>query len=435
LSRPAIQIQGLSKRFVIGEHQGSVRDIRESLARLVKGPFAKKKSTPHDEIWALNDLSAEIGEGEVVGIVGRNGAGKSTLLKILSRITEPTRGKVHIRGRVASLLEVGTGFHQELTGRENVFLNGSILGMSRAEIVKKFDEIVAFAGVERFIDTPVKHFSSGMAVRLAFSVAAHLEPEILLVDEVLSVGDAAFQRKSLGKMDSVAKEGRTVVVVSHNLAHLRSLCPRGLWLDGGTLRSDGQMAQVVAAYLNEIGELGADGPVTQSKDGRFRITRVAVLNHEGEATPQIETFRPFSIRVEYEAQEKVSDPLVGIRLDGPFGPIGAFSMILDGATMPSLDGEGAFSIEMDEAMFLPRHHVRISLVIHKDGGNAPLVAWTDVGAFEVYGEAEDIGLSGYRATMDLEHVVQTLTPYRWVMPDSRVHEVKPGRTRPNAESS
>ena len=203
----------------------------------------------HDTIWALKDVSFEVKHGEVLGLIGRNGAGKSTLLKILSRITEPTAGRAEIHGRVGSLLEVGTGFHRELTGRENIYLNGAILGMRKAEIDRKFDEIVAFAEVEKFLDTPVKRYSSGMYVRLAFAVAAHLEPEILLVDEVLAVGDAAFQKKCLGKMDAVAKEGRTVLFVSHNMAAVSRLCARALWIDQGQVKHLSSPEEVVAAYL------------------------------------------------------------------------------------------------------------------------------------------------------------------------------------------
>ena len=210
--------------------------------------FRRKK----EDFWALKDVSLEIKQGEVVGIIGRNGAGKSTLLKILSRITEPTTGRVRIRGRVASLLEVGTGFHPELTGRENIYLNGAILGMHRAEIRRKFDEIVAFAEVEKFLDTPVKRYSSGMYVRLAFAVAAHLEPEILVVDEVLAVGDAEFQKKCLGKLEHVARAGRTVVLVSHQLGQIRRLCHRVVWVDGGQIRQDGATYEVVSAYESSM---------------------------------------------------------------------------------------------------------------------------------------------------------------------------------------
>lgn len=256
-----IQVKDLSKSFIIS-HEGqerytALRDVVTNKAKKLfsfsKPAIASEKNTAtREEFWALKDVSFEIEKGDRVGIIGRNGAGKSTLLKILSRITEPTSGEIRIKGRVASLLEVGTGFHPELTGRENIFLNGAILGMSRAEIRKKFDEIVAFAEVEKFLDTPVKRYSSGMYVRLAFAVAAHLEPEILVVDEVLAVGDAQFQKKCLGKMEDVSKnEGRTVLFVSHNMATINTLCNTGIFLKEGRIQQHGTIAQVLQAYLND----------------------------------------------------------------------------------------------------------------------------------------------------------------------------------------
>jgi lipopolysaccharide transport system ATP-binding protein len=254
---PVITVENISKKYIIG-HQAQERytTLRDALANGAKRftdklrhPFAAPESDPtHEEFWALKDVSFDIQQGDRVGIIGRNGAGKSTLLKILSRITEPTSGKVSIKGRVASLLEVGTGFHPELTGRENVYLNGAILGMSKAEIKKKFDEIVAFAEVEKFLDTPVKRYSSGMYVRLAFAVAAHLEPEILIVDEVLAVGDAQFQKKCLGKMQDVGTEGRTVLFVSHNIAAIKTLCSRGVLLNKGGLIFDGKASEAIDSY-------------------------------------------------------------------------------------------------------------------------------------------------------------------------------------------
>ncbi len=249
MSSPVITVEGLAKKYRLGvARQETLRDRITQVFRQVRSLKGAKPA--REDFWALRDISFEVQRGEVLGIIGRNGAGKSTLLKVLSRITEPTNGKVTIRGRVASLLEVGTGFHPELSGRENVFLNGAILGMSRAEIRRKFDEIVAFAEVERFLDTPVKHYSSGMYVRLAFAVAAHLEPEILIVDEVLAVGDMAFQEKCLGKMESVAKqEGRTVLFVSHNISAVAAFCSRGLLLDAGAVRLDGTTAAAIEGYL------------------------------------------------------------------------------------------------------------------------------------------------------------------------------------------
>jgi lipopolysaccharide transport system ATP-binding protein len=240
--KPIIEVCHLWKQYQIGGERTSYLSLRERLTQ----PF---RSTPKEHFWALKDINFEVYEGECVGIVGRNGAGKSTLLKILSQITPPTKGHILARGRIASLLEVGTGFHPELTGRENVYLNGSILGLRKTEIDQKFDEIVAFSGVERFLDTPLKHYSSGMKLRLAFSVAAHLEPEILLIDEVLAVGDAEFQKKCLGKMDEVSKSGRTVLFVSHNLGAVRQLCGRGVLLEGGEVKLDADIEGIIHKYL------------------------------------------------------------------------------------------------------------------------------------------------------------------------------------------
>ena len=259
MSEPVIRVENLSKKYIIGhkkqEKYTTLRDMVANGAKSVVQTMMNARtqvSNAQEEFWALKDVSFEINQGDRVGIIGHNGAGKSTLLKILSRITEPTKGKINIRGRVASLLEVGTGFHPELTGRENIFLNGAILGMSKIEIKRKFDEIVAFAEVEKFLDTPVKRYSSGMYVRLAFAVAAHLEPEILIVDEVLAVGDSAFQKKCLSKMDNVAQEGRTVIFVSHNMQAIQSLCKTALHLRSGKIINRGESKLVVNNYLADF---------------------------------------------------------------------------------------------------------------------------------------------------------------------------------------
>ena len=251
MSEPVIKVEGLGKKYIIGhqkqEKYTALRDVISNTVRSVLKPNSRVNNN-QEEFWALKDLNFEINQGDRVGIIGRNGAGKSTLLKVLSRITEPTTGSIKIKGRVASLLEVGTGFHPELTGRENIFLNGAILGMSKVEIKKKFDEIVAFAEVEKFLDTPVKRYSSGMYVRLAFAVAAHLEPEILVVDEVLAVGDAQFQKKCLNKMEDVGKEGRTVLFVSHNLGAIKSLCTSSIVLSSGNLIYQGLVNKAISYY-------------------------------------------------------------------------------------------------------------------------------------------------------------------------------------------
>lgn len=253
----AIAADGLSKRYRIGELQASYGTLRESIVRAGKRLRGGHHLHHHEEVWALRDVSFDVAEGEVLGVIGRNGAGKSTLLKILTRITTPTEGRAEIRGRVGSLLEVGTGFHPELTGRENVYLNGSILGMKRREIAGKLGDIVEFAEIERFIDTPVKRYSSGMYVRLAFAVAAHLEPEILLVDEVLAVGDAEFQRRCLGRMQDFGRSGRTVLFVSHNMTAIARLCERTILLDGGRVVRDGPSAEVVGQYLQSGQGMGS----------------------------------------------------------------------------------------------------------------------------------------------------------------------------------
>ena len=274
------------------------------------------RSTDTD-LWALRDVSFEVQRGEVVGIIGRNGAGKSTLLKILSRITEPTSGRAEIHGRVGSLLEVGTGFHPELTGRENIYLNGAILGMHRTEIERKFDEIVAFAEIERFLNTPVKRYSSGMYVRLAFAVAAHLEPEILIVDEVLAVGDAAFQKKCLGKMGDVAKEGRTVLFVSHNMAAVTQLCRRGFWLNDGHIVKIGLSQEVVESYLSthrtQVAERRWRFPGDAPGDERVRLLACRVLQR-GRAVSIVDINEPSQIEIEFEILQEVHNLITGVNL-------------------------------------------------------------------------------------------------------------------------
>lgn len=271
MNKKAISIQNISKKYLVGKQKdGSLRGTLNSLFQ------SNKQKT--EEFYALQDVSFDVMQGDVVGIIGKNGAGKSTLLKILSQITKPSAGRIELNGRVASLLEVGTGFHPELTGRENVYLNGTILGMTRKEVTQKFDEIVAFSGVEKFIDTPVKHYSSGMYVRLAFAVAAHLEPEILIIDEVLAVGDAEFQKKCLGKMKDVAGEGRTVLFVSHDLGAVKQLCNKGVLLEKGRVALNGNMENALRAYTNEVKEVVYSKLKEESQPS---VTKVKVVTSEG----------------------------------------------------------------------------------------------------------------------------------------------------------
>jgi ABC-type polysaccharide/polyol phosphate transport system ATPase subunit len=298
----AVAIENVSKRYVLGEYYGgSLRDaLTDSARRLVR-----RTERQRDELWALRDVSLEVPEGQTVGIIGRNGAGKSTLLKIITRITEPTSGVSRTRGRVGSLLEVGTGFHPELTGRENVYLNGAILGMSRREIARRFDEIIDFSGVERFIDTPVKRYSSGMYLRLAFAVAAHLECEIMLVDEVLAVGDAEFQRKCLGKMDGLEREGRTVVFVSHNLDSVVRLCRTTAWFDRGRVREYGTSEDVVGSYRAATAVPGERRIVAELADEAVALRALAVLGPGGEPAATLQRDAPFTVELAFTVRERV----------------------------------------------------------------------------------------------------------------------------------
>ncbi|MGA9995458.1 MAG: ABC transporter ATP-binding protein [Pyrinomonadaceae bacterium] len=307
--KPIVKVENLSKQYRLGAREAMYETLRETIVDAVRAPFKRlremnQKASSQNTIWALKDVNFTIEQGEVVGIIGRNGAGKSTLLKILSRITEPTTGRVELYGRIASLLEVGTGFHPELTGRENVFLNGAILGMARAEIERKFDEIVAFAEVEKFLDTPVKRYSSGMYVRLAFAVAAHLEPEILIIDEVLAVGDVRFQQKCMDKMQDVGRQGRAVLFVSHNMSTITRLCERAILLDEGSVIADGGAQEVVSAYLRDgLGPACArEWPDALERPGNeiARLCAVRVRTEGGEMNDAIDIRRPVLIEMEFE---------------------------------------------------------------------------------------------------------------------------------------
>ena len=325
--RPIIKVEKLSKRYRIGRRREPYRTVRESLTTALAAPVrgigallngnSRVNGRNADEwVWALRDVSFEVMPGEVLGIIGRNGAGKSTLLKLMSRITEPTDGRIELYGRVGSLLEVGTGFHPELTGRENTFLMGAILGMRRAEISRKFDDIVGFAEVEKFIDTPVKHYSSGMYMRLAFAVAAHLEPEILLVDEVLAVGDAAFQKKCLGKMGDVAKEGRTVLFVSHNMATIQSLCDSCLLIKNGGLEAQGDPAQIVALYTEAELRPGSGIQSLVAHPGRRRgsmhlMKALSLFSESRDPAGTVRMGSPLSVQVAFSSPQPIR-PILGV---------------------------------------------------------------------------------------------------------------------------
>ena len=331
MSSPVISVRGLGKKYRIGGASKPYRTLRESITDTALAPFRRltrsdqtsPAPTGPNSFWALKDVSFDVFPGEVVGIIGRNGAGKSTLLKVLSRITDPTEGEVELRGRVGSLLEVGTGFHPELTGRENIYLNGAILGMGRGEISKKFDEIIAFAETERFLDTPVKFYSSGMYTRLAFAVAAHLEPEILIVDEVLAVGDAEFQKKCLGKMSEVADEGRTVVFVSHNMGAVVQLCSRAVILAAGRVTQVGDVNAAVASYLSHHAERSGHADLrdfpTRKGSGAVRFEAVRVLNSAGETASEYNLGDDLTIEFDIQVLRPVGTLTFGVELSASDG--------------------------------------------------------------------------------------------------------------------
>jgi len=329
----AIEAQELSKRYRLGQMQAAYGTLRESLSRVGSLLSSSDGKQEKQEIWALRDVSFSVREGEVLGVIGRNGAGKSTLLKILTRITAPTEGRAIIRGRVGSLLEVGTGFSGELTGRENVFLNGSILGMKRREIQKKLPDIVEFSGIEKFIDTPVKRYSSGMYVRLAFSVAAHLEPEILLVDEVLAVGDAEFQQRCLGRMEDFSGTGRTVLFVSHNMQTINQLCSRVMWLDDGKGKEDGDPSTVVTQYLHSV--RGSDSHIswpddeTAPGDDLARLLSVRAVDPEGETIQTIDVRKRVGVEIRFRVLREGPPVFAKVRVHDRRGDIAFNAMDVD----------------------------------------------------------------------------------------------------------
>jgi len=327
----AIRLEGIGKQYRIGAQQDGYRTLREMLSDAAAAPYRRlvhlfqggaAVAGQTETVWALDDISFEVKQGDVIGVIGRNGAGKSTLLKVLARITEPTKGHAEIHGRVGSLLEVGTGFHPELTGRENIYLNGAILGMGRREIDRKMDEIVAFAEVERFMDTPVKHYSSGMYLRLAFAVAAHLDTEVLLVDEVLAVGDAAFQRKCLGKMGGIAREGRTVLFVSHNMAAIESLCSRALVLDQGKVVYDGEASSAIHGYLTSQSEdLVLDGGLDalRSTPGPGILRALLVRDEANTARSTFAVGEPLTLEFSLDLPRAVKDLQIGVGVKNELG--------------------------------------------------------------------------------------------------------------------
>ena len=400
----AVRIENLSKQYRIGGEQKGYKTLRDTLAATLSAPFrglssvirGKSMRSANDTIWALRDVSFQVKRGDVVGIIGRNGAGKTTLLKILSRITEPTEGYAEIHGRVGSLLEVGTGFHPELSGRENIYLNGSILGMRKAEIQGKFGEIVDFAEIDKFIDTPVKHYSSGMYVRLAFAVAAHLEPEILLVDEVLAVGDAAFQKKCLAKMGNVAMEGRTVLFVSHNMGAIQNLCSTVVLLDVGKVVSNGPTMPVISSYIELIqGELKSalNDRLDRKGDGALRFTKFYAVSSTRGQTDTISTGENITLVIHYETAR--GEPLKNVTVSIPFyNHMGQYMFMcwtrLTGEDFEEISSSGRFEAYIPKFSLMPgRYTVNIYCEV-----NGIMADWvTDAAGINVIGG--DFFATGY----------------------------------------
>lgn len=393
---PAIKIENLSKRYIIGhqkrERYTALRDVmmhklRGVGQRLMHPLSPNREEVDVEEFWALQAINLEIQQGDRVGIIGRNGAGKSTLLKVLSRIIEPTKGRITINGRIASLLEVGTGFHPELSGRENIFLNGAILGMSRSEIKRKFDEIVDFSGTEKFLDTPVKRYSSGMYVRLAFAVAAHLEPEILIVDEVLAVGDAEFQKKCIGKMEDVGRSGRTVLFVSHNMAAVQSLCTSAVILKGGRLIYSGSVKDAVTKYVSEVGsEITASISERRDRKGsqQFRIKSIRFIDDETNA-PLSVLVSGMAVRIEldYEAKD-IGAPINADVSLGFYTEAGALMFAcrssVIGVSLKARPGTGTWYLRIKK---WPLNRGVYRYTVYSEG-NGQVADWvTDVGTISV----------------------------------------------------
>lgn len=432
MSEIVVQIDGLSKSYRLGVIGAKrlVDDVSRHWARLRGKPDPLSKVTHtesneggikslSEELWALRDVSLEVKRGEILGIIGRNGAGKSTLLKVLSRVTAPTTGEVRVKGRIASLLEVGTGFHPELTGRENVYLNGAILGMTKAEIKKRFDEIVDFSGIEKFIDTPVKRYSSGMYVRLAFSVAAHLEPEIMIVDEVLAVGDAAFRAKCLGKMQSVNREdGRTVLFVSHDMASVEALCRRGVVMEAGHLAFDGDVSEAVNRYLRPL-DLQTEANELEDRRrtgiGGAKVLSIRFEDDEGNPRTHFRMGEPLNILVKARFDSPLENPIFGVNLVTDRGVMVADCRSSHYGFMPgSICGEVEYRMRMPKLSLYPRTYIAEPWVCEREG--TPDLDWVhEAAAFAVTANPDYLG----GATVNSGHGIAHL-PTEWaarILPD------------------
>lgn len=411
-----IKFESVSKKYSLGYGQES---FREMLARSVRGVF-RPSSINHlqNQLMALNDVSFEVNQGEVLGIIGTNGAGKTTTLKILSKVTKPTSGTFFTKGRVSSLIELGAGFHPDLTGRENIFLNGAIMGMERKEILKRFDEIVAFAELESFIDTPVKRYSSGMYARLGFAVAAHVNPDILLVDEVLSVGDEAFQMRCRDFIRSYIEEGHTSIFISHNLYAIEQLCDRVIWLDKGKIRQMGDPRIVLRQYLDEVDKqlIAAGSKDEESSGNLIKTNGLEIINDCGEVTTLLEQGKDMVVRIMYEAPRRIESPYFCIWVSEAQSGLPLFSanMLLDNHSIPYIEGKGMISCRFDKVPLMPKAYNIWLEVYGKDRADL-LYKWNVIGGFRILDSYQENSMDNRRGEVIFSRAHGSIKiPYKWL---------------------
>jgi lipopolysaccharide transport system ATP-binding protein len=409
----AISVDNVWKRYRKGQtgYHTLREDIYNLTGRLMRFKRGDDKADDEQHIWALRDVSFQIEQGERVGIIGRNGSGKTTLLRLLAGITSPNSGKITVKGRLGVLIEIMAGFHPELSGRENIYLNGAIMGMSRKEIKRKFDEIVAFAELESFIDTPIKRYSSGMHVRLGFAVSAHLDPDIMLVDEVLAVGDASFQKKCLGKMGTAAQEGRTVVFVSHNMGSISNLCERTIWLDGGYVRMIGPSGEIISEYLSSV----AQGTLTDQTSSPVQVTKVILRNRSGQPTTVFSPGEDIDILVHYVAKKRYDNPYIWISVATTYGGIFSANMFMDGQRPKYIEGEGTIGCRFYSVPLMPQSYSLVMAIRASD--RSDLFEPQHVASFHVVGALSDFGLMGETADAMAQVADPIVIPYEWYYPD------------------
>jgi lipopolysaccharide transport system ATP-binding protein len=426
----AIKVENLYKQYRLG--QVSTGTIVHDLNRYwykIRGkenPYYgltssndRESKSSGEYVWALQDINFEVKQGDVMGIIGNNGAGKSTLLKLLSKVTAPTKGNIRIKGSIASLLEVGTGFHPELSGRDNIFLNGAILGMSKAEIQSKFDEIVDFSGVERYIDTPVKRYSSGMYVRLAFAVAAHLDPEILIIDEVLAVGDAEFQKKCLDKMKVVSKQGRTVLFVSHNISSIRALCKTGILLEKGRLKYSGDIKDVITHYLMK----SETTSYLNQDDDKIKLIKTSIGNEEGE-TNSLEYGDTLVVNLTFFSPTPIQHPYFWISVKSRFGSLFAASSLIDGNRPSEVVGEFTVTYKFPNLKLLPQEYF-ITVGARESDGYSMLITSLEIGGFHMVTPVQELGMNGLLAEEMAKDTAPLLMQYDMFINDRHLASFTP----------